>query len=90
MGSSGHSASPVCHFKVTENFQEGIFLLNLVPQNFQFFESPGHVPDFKNECLLPTVFAALEAALPSLHTSLEATKNPRASACRPRLSSHRY
>lgn len=42
--------------------QEGVCLLAPVPQNFQCFEKPGRVPNLKNECLLPTVFAAFEAA----------------------------
>lgn len=90
----GTPAGSAFHFTVTQYIQEGVFLLAPVPQNFHFFERPGRVPSFKNECLLPTIYAALEAAILS-EISLEATKNLEpvpggGPASRPGHSSHRY
>lgn len=64
MGSSGHRRGLAFQITVTPNIQGGVFLLTPLPHNFQFFERPGCVPSFKNECLLPTVFAALEGSSP--------------------------
>lgn len=41
-----------------------------------FFDRPVRIPSCKNECLLPTVLAACEAALPSPDTALQAAKHP--------------
>lgn len=56
---------PAFHFTVTQStFRKGSSSLLRFPRTFSFLKGKGHVPNFKNECLLPTVFAAFRAALP--------------------------